>query len=235
MIEMDFTTTAMSRPRLVEQTLKSFTTKLKGVDFKKSRLIINIDPLPPNIKRKEVIAVARQFFGTVVYNLPKVANFTAAVNWTWSRAETEYIFHLEDDWELLRDVPVGKLVENFDKNKALLQIILRAYRYPYRTCALSPSIIHARMYRKIAGKLNETVNPEAQLRGERFGVVMPKRGKGSIRARKTLLVYPEKPRQIILKDLGRAWINKTRYKKTGGGKKAQFLTWETKIGRKRKR
>lgn len=235
MIKMDFTTTAMSRPRVLEATLKSFTQKLKGVDFENSRLIINIDPLPPNIKRKETIAVAKSFFKNVEYNLPKTPNFTAAVNWTWSRAKTEYIFHLEDDWELLRPVPVEKLIKKFDEIPGLLQIILRAYRYAYKTCALSPSIIHSRMYRKIAGRLNEEINPEAQLRGERFGLIMPRRGKASFTSRGRIIVHPAKPRQVILKDLGRAWINKTRYKKSGGGKKARFLTWETKKDGKRKR
>ena len=226
-LEIDFTTTAMSRPLIVDRTYSSFSKNLQGIDLKNCRLFINIDPLPPHMKRKEVIAVARKYFKEVHYNLPKVANFTAAVNWIWSNASSEFIFHLEDDWELVRPVSVSKLMNYFQKNDQLLQIILRAYRYRYRTCALSPSIIHRKMYSAVGGNLNIKVNPEAQLRGKKFGIKMPSRG--SISHKTLIVVYPEKIKRIILRDIGRKWINKTKYKKGGGArKKARFITWETK-------
>jgi len=225
---MDFTTTAMARPSILNTTLNSFSKNLVGIDLKKCRLIINIDPLPPEIRRKNVVKVARKYFGEVIYNYPKTANFTAAVNWTWSRAKTEYIFHLEDDWELTQKVSIPKVIKHFEINKQLLQIIFRAYRYRYITCALSPSIIHRRMYSAIGGNLNEKMNPEAQLRGERFGIIMPRRGKPGITPAGKIVVHPPKSRKIVLRDLGRAWIRKTKYKKTGAGKKARFLTWESK-------
>jgi len=175
-----------------------------------------------------LIKIAKKYFGEVKYNLPDVANFAAAVNWTWKNAETDYIFHLEDDWQLIQKVPINTLLLEFDKNPNLLQIILRAYRYNYVTCALSPSIIHRRMYSAIGGNLKEDLNPEAQLRGERHGIVMPSRGRKGFPHRGKIMVYPGKNRKIILKDLGRAWIRKTKYIKNGGGKKARFLTWDTK-------
>ncbi len=223
---MDFTTTAMTRPMILDRTLTSFSKNLEGINLKSCRLFINIDPLPPEIKRKTVIEVAKKYFKEVHYNLPKVANFTAAVNWTWSGARTEYIFHLEDDWELIKPVSVPKLLNYFENNQ-LIQVILRAYRYRYKTCALSPSIIHRKMYSAVGGKLNIKVNPEAQLRGNRFGVKMP--SKGTIGHKKLIVTFPEKTRLVILRDIGRKWINKTIYKKGGGvRKKARFITWEMK-------
>jgi len=222
---MDFTTTAMARPEILNRTLSSFSKNLIGITLKNCRLFINIDPLPSGIKRKEVIRVARKYFKEVNYNLPKVANFTAAVNWLWSNAETEYIFHLEDDWELVKKVSVPRLLAFFEKNENLLQLILRAYRYRYKTCALSPSIIHKKMYSAVGGNLNIKVNPEAQLRGDKFGIKMPTRG--SATAGRSIRVYPKK--HVILSDIGRRWINKSRYKKGGGyRKKARFITWEIK-------
>ena len=58
MINMDFTTTAVARPKILNQTLSSFSENLKGINLKDCRLIINIDPLPPNIKRKAVINIS---------------------------------------------------------------------------------------------------------------------------------------------------------------------------------
>jgi len=171
-IIMDFTTTAVVRPHVLDRTLGSFSKNLKDINLKECRLVINIDPLPP-IKRKNVIIVARKYFGDVKYNLPKTANFTAAYNWIWSNAETEYIFNLEDDWELIKPVSIQKVLGYFDKNKKLLQVLLRAYRYRYKTCALSPGVLHRRFYSAVGGKLVITSNPEIQLRGERFGIRMP--------------------------------------------------------------
>jgi hypothetical protein len=227
MLSMDFTTTAVARHGIFNQTLSSFSKNLKGINLKDCRLVINVDPLPPNRKRRDVIKVAKKYFRQVKYNLPNKPNFTAAYNWVWENANTEYIFNLEDDWLLTAEVDVPALLKYFEKNDKLLQILLRAYNYHYRTCALSPSIIHRRLYSAVGGNMNVKINPEAQLRGERFGIKMPTRGKGV--SRKGLIrVYPKKLKAVILKDLGRQWIKKTNLRKSGGGKKARFITWEKK-------
>lgn len=225
-VTMDFTTTAMARPMIVDRTFASFSKNLQDIDLKECRLFINIDPLPSGVKRKKVIAVAKKYFKEVHYNLPKKANFTAAVNWIWSNAESEFIFNLEDDWELIRPVSVPHLLTYFEKRENLFQVILRAYRYRYRTCVLSPSITHRRLYSAVGGNLNTTINPEAQLRGERFGIKMPTSGG---KGKKPLIIYPKNSRTVILRDIGRKWIRKTKYKKGGGArKKARFITWEIK-------
>jgi hypothetical protein len=226
MVKMDFTTTAVARPGVLDQTLSSFSKNLKGLNMKECRMVINIDPLPSNKNRDRVIKVAEKHFGDVLYRLPDKANFTAAYNWIWKNAETKYIFNLEDDWQLSKEIDVPFLMDYFHKNKKLLQVILRAYRYHYRTCALSPSIIHKRMYSAVGGNLDNNINPEAQLRGERFGIRMPHRGK--IGSHGLIRVYPKKLKTIIVHDLGRRWIRKTKFKKSGGGKKARFITWEKK-------
>jgi hypothetical protein len=228
MISMDFTTTAMARPALFDRTLNSFSSNLKDVDLKECRLFVNVDPLPPKVDRMKVVEVGQKYFGEVIYNFPDTANFTAAVNWIWKSAGTKCIFHLEDDWQLVKPIVVEDLLVAFKKNKKLLQIILRAYRYNYGTCVLSPSIIHKRMYKAVGGNLRTDLNPEAQLRGERFGISMPRRIDGKANPGGRILVYPKPGKQIILRDLGRKWITKTNYRKTGEGKKARFITWETK-------
>lgn len=224
MVNLDFTTTAVARPNILDKTLRSFSSNLKGINLKNCRIIINIDPLPKNVKRKEVVKIAGRYFGDVLYNLPNKPNFTAAYNWVWSNAETDYIFNLEDDWKLKVEVDVPFLLEYFNKNKKLLQVILRAYRYRYRTCALSPSIIHRRLYSAVGGNLNININPEAQLRGEKFGIKMPHRGKKN--KYRLIRVYPKRSKKVILQDLGRSWIMKTKFRKSGGGKKARFIVWE---------
>jgi len=224
---IDFTTPAMVRPEIIDQTYSSFSNRLKGVDLKKCRLIINIDPLPTDVSRKNVVKVAKKYFGEVIYNYPDTANFSAACNWIWSQAETDCIFHLEDDWVLKVDVNMKKLIRHFNENKNLQAIQLRAYRFAYNKIALSPLIMHKKVYKHIAGKLDITLNPEVQMRGERFkGLIMPYPTK-KISHKGKIITYPKARNQIILRDIGRKWIKKTEYTKQKV-KKARFVTWEKK-------
>jgi len=107
-------------------------------------------------------------------------------------------------------------------------VLLRAYRYRYKTCALSPGVLHRRFYSAVGGKLVITSNPEIQLRGERFGIRMPLNTLKDKYRKSLLTVYPEKIRSVVLRDIGRQWINKSKYKKTGSGRKGRFITWEMK-------
>lgn len=223
MVIVDFTTTAMARPDIVDRTYASFSTHLKGINLKECRLFINIDPLPSTIDRKEVTQVAEKYFGEVFPNYPEEANYTAAYNWIWSNATSRCIFNLEDDWALLKDVSVPKLLKHFENYSELMEVALRAYDYTYRTCPTSPSIMHKRYYKAVAGKLNIKFNPESQLRGENFGIKMPAPSL-KISHKGKLLVYPEKG-DIILKDIGRGWLKKSNFVKPEVSKK-YFTKWE---------
>ena len=219
---MDFTTTAMARPEIVYSTYKSFNKRLKGIDLKKCKLFINIDPLPDNIDRREVEDVAKQFFGEVHANYPDKPNYTEAYNWIWSNASTEFIFNLEDDWNLEEDVFIPHLLENFKTHPNLMEIALRAYKYKYLKCPTSPSIMHERYYKAVGGNLNKKLNPETQLRGKNFGIEMPDPESG-ISQKGKLIVYPK---NVILKDIGRQWLDNSGYQRPK--KKCYFTSWEKK-------
>ena len=222
MFKMDFTTTAMARPDIVDKTYSSFSKNLKGIDLKQCSLYINIDPLPDKVNREEVTEVAKKYFKEVHSNYPNKPNFTKALNWVWLNAKTRYIFHLEDDWQLVREVPIEKLMVNFKKHNKLMNVVLRAYKFKYRSCALSPGIFHRRFYKSVAGKLDERINPEIQLRGKNFGIEMPAPCFG-ISWYGKVEVYSKK---IVVKDIGRSWLKKSKFKKPK--KKGHFINWETK-------
>jgi len=224
---MDFTTTAMARPDIVDKTYTTFSKNLKGINLKECRLFINIDPLPKDIDRKKVTEVAQKHFKEVYSNYPDKPNYTAAYNWIWSSAESEFIFNLEDDWELLREISVPELLKYFKKYPYLMEVALRAYSYKYKACPTSPSIMHSRYYKAVAGKLNEKINPEIQLRGKNFGIEMPA-PRFKISWKGKIIAYPEQNKEelIILKDLGREWLKKSEFKRPKG--KKGFTTWEIK-------
>lgn len=226
-MNMDFTTTAMARPDIVDLTYYSFSKNLKGINLKECRLFINIDPLPREINREEVTEVARKYFKEVYPNYPKNPNYTTAYNWIWSNATSEFIFNLEDDWELLREVSIPELLKYFDKYPSLMEVALRAYSYKYRACPTSPSIMHKRYYKAVAGKLDEKINPEVQLRGKKFGIDMPA-PRFKISWQGKVIAYPEQENEesIILKDIGRDWLDNTKFKRPKD--KIGFTTWEIK-------
>jgi hypothetical protein len=159
-----------------------------------------------------------------VYNCPDSPNYTAAYNWLWSSAETECIFNLEDDWELIEDVNIPSLLKYFKKHPNLYVVPLRAYKYRYMSCPTSPGIMHERYYKKIGGNLNVGINPETQLRGRRFGLEMPSRN-SKISSKGKVLVYPKQIKRVIIRDIGRSWAAKHNFIR---GKKCRFITWETK-------
>jgi hypothetical protein len=222
---LDFTTTAVARPKIVDRTYASFHKNLKGIEFDKCTLYINIDPLPASVDRNKVIKVAEKYFGKVVANTPEQGNYTQAYNWCWSSAQTEYIFNLEDDWTLKEEVNVDRIMRFFDAHKNLFEVALRAYPYVYQKCPTSPAFLHERFYKKVGGNLDPTLNPETQLRGKKFGIKMPCKAE-NISHEGKVCVYPKNVKKVILKDIGREWIESSKFKRPP--KKARFTTWVTK-------
>ncbi len=247
---IDVTTTAMARPALVEQTYKSFTTNLKGVDWDKCTLYVNIDPFPHGggdefeiirEKQKELVKMAEKYFGHVKARMPTDSNYTAAYAWVWGQAQTKVILNLEDDWSLNREVDVMELFRNFNECKYLYEVVFRAYNYHYPCTCTSPALLHRRYYHKIAGKFNTLVNPECQTHSRTdLGLFIPnKKNCRGDAIKKFVRVWPEQfgnwgdKEYIAVDDIGREWLDNSpyirpqmldetdvRYKK-----KAKFTSW----------
>jgi len=198
-----FTTTAMPRPELLLQTYASFRKNLPWLDFKKIELFINIDRFPHTIddaekKTDEVIRVANEFFGKVTYNRHHFSNFPQAVKWIFSQPQTEYVFNLEDDWELLCELP--EYFVDFFKNPKILQVGLRATKRSDPRFVLSPSIMRASFCREMSAKLNTSKNPEEQIRSYVAHMV-----------HESFAYWPYESEKVVLKDLGRAWMKNTPF------------------------
>jgi len=119
-----FTTTAMVRPEILEQTYSNFQICL-DIDMKDFNLRLNVDPLPKKKKVDQVITVAKKFFKHVDYNVSTNASFPGAVKWCWGDLNTKYIFHLEDDWELTRRIILSDLYQMLENAKHINQVLLR--------------------------------------------------------------------------------------------------------------
>lgn len=206
-----FCTTAMPRPEILEATYKSFSANLKGIDLSEQKLLLNIDPVSSKDldSRIEMTKdVAGKYFGDVEVRVPDEPNFTAAVDWCWTTADTEFVFHLEDDWELRQEVDVQEAIEKM-RTGGLKHTILRAYSYNYQKMALSPNITHRDYYKRFAGDFIQSINPEIQLR------------KPFVK-KEEIMVIGSKP---IVFDLGRQWIKGEPFKKPKN--KGNFTKWES--------
>lgn len=210
---LTFTTTAMPRPKVVEQTFGSFTKNLLGFDFKQATLYINIDSLPNNRdddKKIEVAEVARKYFGNVVVNMPEKGNFAQAVKWCFSQVNTYYNFHLEDDWQLLSPLQIS-MFNQFFLPPHVQQVALRAWKFATHNFWLSPSFLRGTFCREIADKMNLDDNPEVQIRN----LIGSYRKEGFI-------YFPYDTRAVILKDLGRNWMKEQEFNRG----LSNFTTWE---------
>lgn len=208
--KVSFCTTALARPEIINQTYQSFSENIENLDFFKCKLYINIDPIPNDKKLQQgVLEVAKSYFSDVFVRMPAKANFTCALSWCWSSADTPYIFQLEDDWILLKKMDFNKISNLFDDNIKI--VILTAYtHFEYTGVALSPSIWKRELYKAFVNSFDKKVNPEHQLK-YMFRNTFSKNN---------VLVIDNK---IIVKDIGREWSKKHNLKKPK--EKARFIKY----------
>lgn len=234
MIAFDIVTTATLRPEIHKITYESFCDNLIGVDWGKCRHFVNIDPVPIDTQEKEecakeCVSVSQNFFGQTISNFPSVANFTAAFNWLFSKANSDFILCLEDDWEMTLPMHVEPMVELFSRNKKLTQIVLRAYpclksKGNYPANCLSPSFMARHFYKALAGKLDVSKDPEWNIhhKGKRFGLDFPYK-KNGLDSVEYIKVFPEQTYLLAVKDIGRQWARLRGLKKPENRK--DFTTW----------
>jgi hypothetical protein len=184
---IDITMTAVIRPEVIRQTLESFCNDLFYDDKINYRLIINIDPIGEDKSPMEVVKVAESFFDNVVYNIPKEPSFCKAVIWVWNKIVSDYVFHLEDDWVILRKIPLVEMIRILDKNPDLSclhfyrkdisnrkKISLFGTTYVYKNnyyvsgkpfgFSLNPVLVRSEFIKQVVSKMNNKSNPEKQIR-----------------------------------------------------------------------
>ncbi len=254
-VTIDITITATRRHEILRRTLESFKKNL----FKEHpiRIFINVDPVGPDESAFDCVNVALEVFPHMFidYKSPKEPNLSEAFKWTWeaSRSErwnvppSEFVFHLEDDWELLREINLKDMINMLNKYKSLALLRLPQFKstatdmknwnlfFPYNPitkyfeCPESlimtagfcghPSLIKGEFVRSIAPNIDTTKNPEKQ-----FHHGPPEIMNEVIKWKYGVYSQPNMPPAIA--DIGRKWSVETGWQKKGP--KAWFLQWEKK-------
>ncbi len=220
MYDVVFTTTACVRPDILDETYRSFSSNMTDMDLKEYTLYINVDPMPQRTShtQQDVVNVAEKYFGKVIANTPKEANFCRAIKWLWHQAQSKYVFHLEDDWSLLKPTLFSNILKRFVKYRGLYQVRLNKNpkkKSATRLYGLSPCVCRKDFYEAVAKNLNPKRNPERQLRDVKsWGIAQPSKHR----------VMPFPKNETIVKDIGRDWRVKHGMSKEINENK--FIKWK---------
>ena len=241
---VDITMTATRRPDILRRTLESFTKLMFSPVLDQVRLVVNVDPAGLPISSFDIIDVCREFFpnGNIHCRLAAEPSFGSAFCWTWSQVSAPWVFHLEDDWELLRPVELSAMIALMEEEPDLAVM-----RLPYKLtgeelsknwnlffpwngryfeCPANyaggagfsghPSLIRSDFVKRTLKFLNPNHNPEKQ-----FHARIPDLQKVVLEYRYG--VWAERSAPPIIKDIGRDWMTQQGFSKEGN--KAFFTRW----------
>lgn len=215
-MKLQFSTCALCRPELIEQTYSSWTNKMKGVNYKKMTLFIDVAPIPEedSHKRNEVVKIAKSYFGNVITNLPEERNFPRALDWCWSSADADFLFHLEDDWRLEEEIHINQLIYIMSKDPAIHQVSVRHVDHYWKGLTFSPGLLKKLYYKAFAGKfihnqdkkvyMSYQGNPEAFMRQIQWDLGI---------SYENIALYPEREDHRIVTDIGAAWKKARKFYK----------------------
>lgn len=204
---IDITITALNRPEILEKTLDSFTKNIIDINISDYNAIVNIDMVIKKDNLNDMEAVIKKHFRYYDINICIHGCFPKAVDYVWSKSQSPYILHLEDDWVLTDKIEIKKIISDMISEKKKISV-LRAYNYEYDKMPLSPSIISKDIYKSFCGNFDYNTNPEIQLRKPFI-------------TKEMITVIGKKP---IVKDIGREWVDQTGLKKPNV--KKDFTSYE---------
>ena len=241
---IDVTIVATHRPELLERTLASFFKNLWSIKDGSLRAVINVDPVGSDTdKYFDVLDVCLKYFADVKINRSEKGNFPAACKWIWENATADYIFNLEEDWELLYAIPWYSMLRVMDLDPKLAhlrfsifrstQLTCKNWRYFYNWNGLyfqcrdedkgsvgwcgHPSLNRKEFMREALPLIDFKNNPEKQIKGRgEMRSVIDKWNFGS---------YIQPNNSANIRDIGRQWMINNGYIKKGKNKE-WFTEWE---------
>lgn len=241
---IDITITATRRPELLQTTLRSFHERcFHRIPQKYMRAIINVDPIGHEMESIKIADIVREFFPNIIFRLADTPHFGAAFKWVWSQTVAPFVFHLEEDWELLQEIDIFHLIDIIDRHPdlALLRLPMFiagpdkmknwSHFYPWngfffecpydRRIELGftghPSLIRGDYVRNCVRVIDSSLNPEKQFHHGPHLLIKEV-------ALWQYGVYGFPNNMPIIRDIGRQWMIRNQWIKKGT--KAVFTQWE---------
>lgn len=119
MKEVTVVLTSCDRPDLLEKTLDSF---FKMNTYPLKRFIIIDDSL--NFGCNDFVKKKYKFPIELIYNNPKLYQIKS-VDFAYSLVDTEYIFHMEEDWNFIKSGFIEDSIAVLEEDSNILQVWLR--------------------------------------------------------------------------------------------------------------
>ena len=243
--KIDIAMTAVLRPTILSETLIKIKRHVCHGDESRFRLIINIDPVGEDVEPERLIKICKKNFSDVIYNVAKTPSFPHAVKWVWKQTTAPFVFHWEDDVNIMYDIDVDDMISILKKNKDLSTLRLYKAVTPNKTTfftfackwtyhpdgfyvandwkkqfGLNPILIKQEFVKEAVVRMVDDVNPEKQFRySQKYMRPLIKKWKYG------LYTKPGAPRMIDGRK-GQKWKNELGLDKPGGGQ--TFTKWEIK-------
>jgi len=252
MNKIDITTTATIRPEILDKTLRSFTRCIFH-ERDRYKFIINIDPIGDKGKKKEeVLEVAKKYFNNVICNFPNKPGFTKAVMWLWSHTDSDYVFHLEDDWFISHNINIDNMVHILDIYSKICSVrlskgqiaaakkVIKPISCPYiqsedigkfqlfPRLSLNPTLFRGDFVREAAKVMTIKLNPESQL-VKRFAIKKEKKGKGDCNSQQIEELLSKWDHSVLMVNNGRPVVKDIGLmwrNKHGIQRKYDFMYWK---------
>jgi hypothetical protein len=239
--------TATKRLEILFKTMSSMMEKLLW--RAECEAIVNVDPV--GFEQDSALKILRlvELFLPVAFSREALTpHFGQAFHALWNMASDRYqdydfVFHLEDDWEMIESVDIRDMVKILEVEEDLALLRLPQFKstkdkmknwdkfFPwngrYFECPDElrqgvgfcghPSLIKMQYVKNCAPLLNPAINPEKQFHGDN-----PELLAEVMKWRYGVFSRPNHPNYI--RDLGREWMVKNKFKKAGS--KAFFTEWE---------
>lgn len=245
-ILIDITMTATRRPSILVKTLDSFYSGMFNQIADQCRIIINIDPAGEDMPSYEMSKYVEIYCQRYVIGMPMTASFPRAFRWCWEQSDAPWVFHLEDDWELLKKIDIMDMIRIMEKHEDLGAIRLSMFpsgptpidmmknwnrwlpwngefyevkeeeRHRIGVCG-HPTLFRKEFIENALPFLDPTKNPEKQFQGTHKYMV-----EEVLKWRYG--VYAKPGDQPSIRDIGRDWMKQSGLQKQGN--KAFFTNWE---------
>jgi len=231
---IDIVIVAARRPELLERTLSSFQKYIFN-NFSINTVSINIDPFGGVEKETGLVRdIVQSYFPSVKIFTPDTANFTASVRRLWKNTTSDYVLHMEDDWQALGEITPEMVFPQLKGDVKTLSIMNKAkcwngkqvFHYPFRRKGVlpfksentskpyfttSPSFWNGDFLRKCGTLMVEQFDPEKQFYSDVNSpledFVKPFKNKFLIgeNTSKEYKFLGRKEKHHLIQDIGREW------------------------------
>ena len=221
---IDITMTAIVlRSEILRETLISLVKNLKYSN--PLRLIIDVAPAAnSSFTQHDLYKVASTYFDNahLICRMVEESKQAEAIKWMWSKSESDFVLHWEDDWVLTRGLDLDKIENLFFKHYTLGMLYFDRCQksvldYPGYKGVFAQSEMAPSIYIRLKGK--SLGGPPALLRKSYKEAVLPlmkdneclditSRTKGAkklLEEWETCVYVGESGKGRLVKDIGTAW------------------------------